>query len=352
MKPVLLATNHAPPERVPAFAALHEREGIEVALYGGALRHGAAPADHPLPFPSRRASQRGVHALAASGRYRAVIGSLAGRVAPLAGALGARRADVPFVLWTALWAHPRSAAHALSYLPARWLYARADAVVAYGPHVADYARARGARNLHVAPQAVDARFWSAPAGAPRRLAAFQAAFVGRDDPEKGVAVLVDAWGRAALGDDAALVLVGPAHAPRDGGAIHAAGPQPAAEVRNFLGGSDVLVVPSLRTATFREPWALVVNEAMHQHLPVIASTEVGAAAGGLVRDGRNGLVVPAGDAAALAGALRRLHDDPALRARMGAAGAEDVGFYTPEAWAAGVSSALRSVGASRSPART
>ena len=68
--------------------------------------------------------------------------------------------------------------------------------------------------------------------------------------------------------------------------------------------ADVLVVPSIATRTFREPWGLVVNEAMNQGLPVIASDAVGAVAGGLVRDGRNGLVVRAGDSGALAHAMR------------------------------------------------
>ncbi len=78
--------------------------------------------------------------------------------------------------------------------------------------------------------------------------------------------------------------------------------------------SDVLVLPSIPDATFREPWGLVVNEAMNQGLAVIATDAVGAAAGGLVRDGRNGLVVPAGDSArARAGALTRLAGDGALR---------------------------------------
>jgi glycosyltransferase involved in cell wall biosynthesis len=40
-----------------------------------------------------------------------------------------------------------------------------------------------------------------------------------------------------------------------------------------------------------------------------------------VRDGETGLLVPPGDAAALARALRRLADDAVLRARLGAAGA-------------------------------
>jgi glycosyltransferase involved in cell wall biosynthesis len=45
----------------------------------------------------------------------------------------------------------------------------------------------------------------------------------------------------------------------------------------------------------------------------------------LVVDGVSGLVVPAGDAAALAGAIRRLHGDDPLRARFGAAARERIG---------------------------
>ena len=45
-------------------------------------------------------------------------------------------------------------------------------------------------------------------------------------------------------------------------------------------------MPSIATPTFREPWGLVVNEAMNRGLAVIASDAVGAAAGGLVADER------------------------------------------------------------------
>ena len=110
------------------------------------------------------------------------------------------------------------------------------------------------------------------------------------------------------------------------------GRRPAPEqVRNFYAAADVLVIPSLATRHFREPWGLVANEAMNQHLPVIATDAVGAAAGGLVRHERNGLVVRAGDPDALAAALRRLHDDPALRARLGANAARDVARLHPRA---------------------
>src|SRR3954470_20313457 len=180
MKPVLLVTGHAPPERRLAFSALDEREGVELALCGGRDRHGAQSET------TTTTSQRGVYGLAASGRFRAVVCGTGGRVALPAAYAGARRAKVPFVLWASLWAHPRSLAHAASYLPTRHLYAHADAVVAYGLHVAAYVKRRGARRVHVAPQTVDPAFWSAPAAHPHRHASFQAVFVGRDDPEKGL----------------------------------------------------------------------------------------------------------------------------------------------------------------------
>ena len=118
------------------------------------------------------------------------------------------------------------------------------------------------------------------------------------------------------------------------------------ELRNLYAAADVLVLPSIPTRTFREPWGLVVNEAMNQGLPVIASDAVGAAAGGLVRDGRNGLVVPAGDSAALAGALRRLADD-ARCARAWAGPARGRARLHPRRLGEGFSEALATVGLSR-----
>jgi glycosyltransferase involved in cell wall biosynthesis len=91
-----------------------------------------------------------------------------------------------------------------------------------------------------------------------------------------------------------------------------------------------------------------VNEAMNRRLAVIATDAVGAAAGGLVRDGETGLIVPAGDAGALARAIDRLAADPQLRARMGVKGGQDVRAYTFEAWAEGFSAALATLGLARS----
>jgi glycosyltransferase involved in cell wall biosynthesis len=337
VKPVLFVTGHAPAYRVGAFAALHEREGIEVALFGGRSLHGGARFAGELPFPHRHVRPRELYALAAGGRYRAVVCPTGGRLAPLSTWAGARRGRTPLILWASLWAHPRSAAHALSYPPLRRLYRTADAVVTYGPHVSAYVSARGARNVHVAPQSVDNDFWRSLDVAPPsdpcwpRDAEVRFLFVGRTAREKGAHVLLDAWRASGLRPPtAALAFVGdPPLAP--------------VELRNAYAAAHVLVVPSIATRTFREPWGLVVNEAMNRRLAVIATDAVGAAAGGLVRDEINGLIVPAGDARALALAIERLAGDPALSARLGATGARDVLAFDHAAWAEGFSQALASL---------
>ena len=331
MKPVLLVTNHVPPDRVGAFAALHQRVGVELALFGGRTTHATGGVEDP-GVPHVHLDQRAVYARAASGRYRAVICGTAGRVALPAAYAGARRSDTPFVLWTALWAPLRSPALLASGPLLAHLYRNADAIVAYGEHVKGYVAARGATRVHIAPQAVDAAFWETD---PQSATDFVALFVGRDAEGKGLDVLREAWARAELPEPARLELAGP------GGHVSAEA------VRNFLRAASVIVVPSVPTPRFREPWGLVANEAMHQGVPVIATTAVGAAAGGLVRHERNGLVVPSGDPQALGDALRRLHGDHALTARLGENARRDVAAFSFDAFAGGFAAAVEDAASPR-----
>lgn len=90
------------------------------------------------------------------------------------------------------------------------------------------------------------------------------------------------------------------------------------DVHDLFRSLDVAV----HASTQPEPYGNVVLEAMAAGTPIVA-----AAAGGvleIVRDGHDGVLVPPGDADALAGALVRLLDDPAERARLGAAGRRSV----------------------------
>jgi glycosyltransferase involved in cell wall biosynthesis len=347
MKPVLFVTGHVAGDRAGAFAKLHERAGIELALYGGRHEHGAASAPPAAALPHRFVSQREVGALVASGRYRAVIVGTGGRVALPGAWRAARRAGVPFIFWAALWRTPRTAAHLAALPLMRRIYRDAAAIVTYGEHVSAYVRRHGARAVFVAPQAVDNDFWGAPTGAPARgERPFAALFVGRPVRAKGLEVALHAWAQAGL--DGSLTIVGD-HPGLPHGVV-GVGPLEPTELRNFYAASDVVVVPSIVTRRFIEPWGLVVNEAMNQGAAIIASDAVGAAAGGLVRPGRNGMIVAAGDVDALAQAVRSLALDRARCAALGAAGREDVGRYSFDAWADGFLQALEvSVSASAQP---
>jgi glycosyltransferase involved in cell wall biosynthesis len=361
-KPVLFVTGHAPGYRQGALARLHELEGIEVALFGGRSKHGVHPHSRTTPpFPHLHVRQHEPLQIAASGRHRAVICSTGGRVALPAAWIGARAGKVPLILWSSLWAHPLSAAHIASYPLMMRLYRSADAVVAYGPHVAAYAGRKGASNVHIAPQSVDNAFWAAETSRPSHPAWPSGSqsiflFAGRPSREKGLGALVEAWRKSGLGaSTAALVLVGvgpaPPWVPADGavgGRIVCIEPVSAEQLRDFYAAADVLVLPSIPTRTFREPWGLVVNEAMNRSLPVIATDAVGAAAGGLLRDRHNGLIVRSGDVDALAAAITELALDADLRRRLGEAGASDVRAYTHDAWANGFCQALASLELSRS----
>ena len=81
------------------------------------------------------------------------------------------------------------------------------------------------------------------------------------------------------------------------------------DVPELLASCDVFALPSLYEGT-----SLAVLEAMAARRAVVSSAIGGTEE--LVEDGRGGLLVPAGDAAALAAALRRLLGDPGLRERL------------------------------------
>lgn len=95
---------------------------------------------------------------------------------------------------------------------------------------------------------------------------------------------------------------------------------------SLVAGADVCVMPSL----WHDALPLAVMQPMALGRPVVAS-----AVGGIpemIADGESGVLVPPGDAPALAAALRRLLAEPALAARLGACARERVRHaFTPSA---------------------
>ena len=106
------------------------------------------------------------------------------------------------------------------------------------------------------------------------------------------------------------------------------------ELPAYLDLADVLALPSLR-----EPWGLIVNEAMCAGAAILVSDRVGATPD-LVRDGGNGRVVPAGDVAALRAALAELVFDPERLAQMGTRSREIIAGWSYDQDIDGLKAAL------------
>jgi glycosyltransferase involved in cell wall biosynthesis len=85
------------------------------------------------------------------------------------------------------------------------------------------------------------------------------------------------------------------------------------DVRQLLAAADIACQANLRP----EPFGIASVEALAAGLPVVTPAMGGALE---IVDGSCGILVPPNDPAALAAALRRLIEDPALRARLASAG--------------------------------
>jgi glycosyltransferase involved in cell wall biosynthesis len=206
----------------------------------------------------------------------------------------------------------------------RFLHNRSDVnLCTSGPMVA-MAREMGMHDVALWPKGVDTRAFTpdrASAGMRARLTGGHpedrlVLSVGRVSKEKSLEALLDPIRRlprtrlAVVGD-------GPHRAELErlfaGTPTVFTGALEGAELAAAYASADVFAFPSTT-----ETLGLVALESMASGVPV-----VGARAGGIpfaVDDGRTGLLVAPGDADALTDRLALLLDEPALRARMGAAG--------------------------------
>jgi glycosyltransferase involved in cell wall biosynthesis len=255
-------------------------------------------------------------------------------------ALARRRADVVLALMKkdvrltvpAAWARgiPSVVRHANDRPLTGWIYDHALFGALPAKHVANSRATRatllGARWLRpeavrvvyngIDPAPIDSAI---PAGLDLPGDAVAIGFVGRLERRKGLLDLMRAWKEAAgAAPNAHLVIAG--KGPDEPEARRILGDAPRVrwlgyrdDIPAILRALDISVVPS-----HWEGFGFVAAESMVAGLPVVAADA--SSLPEIVRDGIDGILVPAGDPGALAGALIRLSADAGMRARMGAAG--------------------------------
>jgi glycosyltransferase involved in cell wall biosynthesis len=172
------------------------------------------------------------------------------------------------------------------------------------------------------------------------------AFAGDLSLDKGIHTLLEA--HVLLADGPPLVLAGRTlkdqPIPARPGVI-SLGQRPHSEVLEIFRGSLAVVVPSI----WAEPFGLVALEAMATGSPLIVSGVC--ALPGIVDHGAAGIVVPPGDAAALAGAIGSLIASPQRRAELGRAAAERARSFRARAVVPRVEEVYRRLLEGRAPSR-
>jgi glycosyltransferase involved in cell wall biosynthesis len=168
--------------------------------------------------------------------------------------------------------------------------------------------------------------------------------VARLAPEKQIDRLLDAFGLVRREQPCQLLIVGSGELE---GALSDRVRRSAIPDVTFAGYLRQSEIPAAYAASDvftlfsrYEPWGLVINEAMHCGLPVVASDQVGAAHD-LVREGVTGHVVDHRDVGRLAERLRLLVADSELRARMGDAAREHARAWNYDRAADGIVTAAR-----------
>jgi glycosyltransferase involved in cell wall biosynthesis len=167
---------------------------------------------------------------------------------------------------------------------------------------------------------------------------------GTIEPRKNLPTLIEAFRRLDAGDDVDLVLVGPDGWHEDverrieglDGRVRRLPFQTRADLAALHAGAAAFCYPSLR-----EGFGLPVLDAMAQGTPVVTSAGTATEE---VADGAALLVDPL-DADALAGALRRVLDDPDVAARLSDAGRARAAEYPWERTAALTAAAYEEVAA-------
>jgi glycosyltransferase involved in cell wall biosynthesis len=257
------------------------------------------------------------------GHYDVFIQSINGRFELTATYIIARLLRKPFILWTNLWFHPQTMFHRITFPITRFIYRHTDAIVVYGYHVKDYLIDLGVEEQKISYSwnVTDNSLFNKPISESEREMLRRRfnlhgrhvlLFVGRFVQEKGLQYLLKAFKQLPQDLRVSLLLIGRGEDEKilkkiietqQLQNVFIIDYVPNEKLIEYYAIADIFILPSITTDTFKEPWGIVLNEAMNQGCPVIATNAVGAAVGGLVQHGKNGLIVPERDSQALTNAI-------------------------------------------------
>jgi phosphatidylinositol alpha-mannosyltransferase len=202
-----------------------------------------------------------------------------------------------------------------------------DGKIAVSSSAKDYVAKYFPDSYEIIPNGIDIDRWGDPYILPidslKSDDLINLLYVGRAEKRKGLGVLLQAFSVVNhVRPSARLIVVGPDSSRRrkyqkkimntelQENIVWVTNPTNE-ELPRYYKSADLFVSP----ATGNESQGYVLMEAMSAHLPVIASDIAGYSY--VVRNEKEGILVPAENVTALSAAMIRLIDDPILRSRLG-----------------------------------
>src|SRR3972149_8452107 len=221
--------------------------------------------------------------------------------------LVAKLTKAKFIVWHSIWYYPETLQYKLfSWFLIKVLKDYSDAAVVYGEHGKRFLAEKGINpeKIFIAWQTVDNEVFGREvdeeeiAHIKERLNIPEnkriILYVGRLVELKGIEYLLEALNRLNKKE---FIFIAVGHGTLNGiierfcedNGINCrlVGLVPNCDLPPYYKLATVLVLPSITTKTFKEPWGLVVNEALNQGCPVVVTDAVGAGVGGLVKNEEN-----------------------------------------------------------------
>ena len=342
MKNFLLVTNFCPFYRIKLYKILNDELKLKILFYSAGTEKywEASNAQGKKEAQNIYLADDGANKLVILWRYvkvlfssetKGVIQGFNGAAFIFLGYLIARLRGIPFGIWTGLWYHPRTTFHTLTRPLTDFIYRHADFAVVYGTHVKAYLVGRGmkADRIFIAQNTADNELYSKIPTDEEKLSFREKyglaenepalLYVGRFSAEKGPKELLKAL--SLVKDPPKLIMIGKGpekdwcenFAKEKNLPVIFAGYVANEELYRYYNAIPIVVIPSVDIPELKEAWSLTVNECMNQGCVVVATESVGAAAGGLVEDGRTGFIVPERDPEKMAAAIEKLIADKELR---------------------------------------
>lgn len=325
---ILFITNFCPHYHVKPFEELSKRFNIDYIFFskGENYHNGKNTADNLqfkhsflLPGISRPIQW---YKIIKDGHYDVIVKCVTGGYLTIYTFILSKLFGSRFIFWSNIWHYGNNFRSLIARFIHFFLYKHSDAIVTYGEHIdafiikniTDINPLRIFHSYNVVDNSLFEKKIS-----KKEIEELKAKydikgkrillFVGRITKEKGFNYLLDAYKNLEqkycnislliIGDDLNKL-------NENIKSIINIGRVENSELYKYYLLADIFILPSITSKKWKEPWGLVVNEAMNCGCAIIATDAVGATGGGLLKDKITGYVVREQDSNALENAIEKL----------------------------------------------